>query len=416
MKILLKNATIINEKSEFHNETLDILIENGIVSQIKKDIDIDADSIINKKDLHVSSGWFDPNISFGEPGFELRETLENGLLTACKSGFTNILINPNTDPPISSHADVSHLLQKSKSSPTALHISASLSENGEGKNMASLYDLHKAGSKAFGDFNSVLKNSSLLRVALEYVQAFNGIIQAYPIDEIFYEKGQMHEGLTCVNLGLKGIPTIAETNPLSRDLSLLEYTNGKMHIPYISSERGVKLIRDAKKRGLNVSCCVGIPHLLFTDENLLEFDTDFKIIPPLRNSNDQKALREGLLDGTIDMISSLHQPVNPELKNLEFVQSKEGSIGMEAAFKVMHECFPLDKIITFFTRGKKRFGIEDFCFKIGSSADITLFTPYGKDTFKIEDIKSTSKNCMFIGTETKGEIYGIIRGEKIHLN
>ena len=222
MKILLKNATIINEKSEFHNETLDILIENGIVSQIKKDIDIDADSIINKRDLHVSSGWFDPNISFGEPGFELRETLENGLLTACKSGFTNILLNPNTDPPISSHADVSHLLQKSKSSPTALHISASLSENGEGKNMASLYDLHKAGSKAFGDFNSVLKNSSLLRVALEYVQAFDGIIQAYPIDKIFYEKGQMHEGLASLNLGLKGIPTIAETTPLSRDLSLLE--------------------------------------------------------------------------------------------------------------------------------------------------------------------------------------------------
>ena len=416
MKILLRNATIINEKSEFHNETLDILIENGIISQIKKDIGIDADNVINRKDLHVSSGWFDPNISFGEPGFELRETLENGLLTASKSGFTNILLNPNTDPVISSHADVSHLLQKSISSPTALHISASLSENGEGKNMASLYDLHNAGSKAFGDFNSVLKNTSLLRVALDYVQVFDGMIQAYPIDNIFYKKGQMHEGLASVNLGLKGIPTIAETTPLSRDLSLLEYTKGKMHIPYISSEKGVKLIRDAKKKGLDVSCCVGISHLLFTDQNLLEFDTNFKIIPPLRNSNDQKALREGLLDGTIDMISSLHQPINTEIKNLEFVQSKEGSIGMEAAFKVMHKCFTLDKIITFFTRGKKRFGIEDFNFKIGSLADMTLFTPYGSDIFKIEDINSTSKNCMFIGAETKGKIYGIIRGEKIHLN
>ena len=416
MKILLKNATLINEKSDFHNLKLDVLIEDGFLSRIEEKLDVKADQIIRFKDLHISSGWFDPNVSFGEPGFEERETLENGLLTAAKSGFTHILLNPNTNPVISSYADVSYLLQKAKSHTTALHVSAVLSENGEGQKMASLYDMHKAGATAFGDFNLSLKNPNLLRIALDYVQCFDGIIQAYPTDKGFSQKGQMHEGIISINLGLKGIPYIAETAPLSRDLQLLEYTKGKLHVPYVSCEESINLIRKAKKRGLNVSCCVGISHILYTDEKLIDFDPNFKIIPPIRTARDRKALREGLLDGTIDMISSLHQPINPEIKNLEFVRSEAGSIGMEAAFKVLQEQFPLEKVISFLTRGKSRFGIEDHHFKLGALADLTLFTPFGSEILTNEQLSSTSKNCMFIGEPTKGEIYGSIRGKKIHIS
>ena len=149
MKILIKNATLINEKSPFHNQTLDVFVEEGVISQIETEIQIEADQIIGLKELHLSSGWFDPCVSFGEPGFEERETLENGLLTAAKSGFTHLLLNPNTDPVISSHADVSHLLQSAAMQTTALYISAALSENGAGQQIASLYDLHKAGASSF---------------------------------------------------------------------------------------------------------------------------------------------------------------------------------------------------------------------------------------------------------------------------
>ena len=149
MKILLKNATIINEKSSFHNQKLDLLIVDGILSKIENNIDSDADKIIELIDLHVSSGWFDPNVSFGEPGFEERETLKNGLFTAAKSGFTHVLLNPNTEPVLSTHADVSYLIQSTDSNTTKLHVSASLSKNSEGKQMASLYDMHKAGSRAY---------------------------------------------------------------------------------------------------------------------------------------------------------------------------------------------------------------------------------------------------------------------------
>ena len=416
MKILLKNATIINEKSPFHNQKQDLLIVDGILSKIETQLDKEADKVIELKDLHLSSGWFDPSVSFGEPGFEERETLNNGLLTAAKSGFTHILLNPNTQPVISSHSDVNHIIQSTNSHTTALYVSASLSEKAEGMQMASLYDMHKAGAKAFGDFNQAISNPNLLRIALDYIQSFDGIIQSYPIDLGLQNNGQMHEGKVSTNLGLKGLPEVAETAPLARDLQLLEYTQGKLHIPYLSSATSVDLIRAAKKKGLNVSCGVGIPHLIFTENELADFDPNFKIIPPLRAIEDQKALREGLLDGTIDMVSSLHQPINPELKNLEFVESEPGSIGLEAAFVVLQKQFPLEQVISFLTRGKKRFGIADPQIMIGAPADLSLFTPKGSGLLNEDDLYSGSKNCMFIGSPTQGKVYGSIRGENLQIN
>ena len=416
MKILLKKATLINDKSVFHNKKVDILIENGLLSKIDNNIDVDADQLINLEELYVSSGWFDPNISFGEPGFEERETLENGLLTAAKSGFTHVLLNPNTNPKTSTLADVNHLIQSTLSQTTKLHVSAVLSEKKYANKMASLYDMHIAGAKAFGNFNETIINPNELKIALDYVQTFDGIVQSYPIDKKLCENGQIHEGEISVKLGLKGIPSISESIPLARDIQILEYTEGKIHIPYVSTEKSVELIRQAKKRGLNISCAVGLPHLIFTDKELMDFDPNFKIIPPIRTHTDKNALREGLLDGTIDMITSMHQPVNPELKDLDFVQSEPGSIGLEACFVVLQDKFPIEKIISYLTRGKKRFGIEDHNFKLNTPADLTLFTPTGNGIFSSKDLYSKNKNCMFLGMPIKGKVYGCIRENKVLLN
>lgn len=416
MKLLLKNATLLDEKSPFHNQTKDVLIEKGIVTQLEDHIENKGAKVINLKNLHISSGWFDPNVSFGEPGYEERETLKNGLQTAAKSGFTNIVLNPNTKPLTETHSDVSHLLQSNKNQLTALHISSVLTEEGKGNQMAPLLDLHKAGAVVFGDYKTSYNNPNLLRIALDYSQSFGGLIQAYPMDKALSNNGQMHEGIISTNLGLKGIPQVAETTTLTRDLQLLDYTQGKLHIPFITSSASLEIVRAAKKKGLNVSCGVGIPHLLFTDENLINFNSHYKIFPPLRSASDQRSLREGLLDGTIDMVSSMHQPINPELKDLEFIQAHEGSIGLEAAFGVLHNHFPLEKVISFLTRGKKRFGIKNTGFKIGAIADFSLFTPSGTSIFTKENIYSTSKNCMFIGADIKGSVYGCIRGTEFHLN
>lgn len=416
MKILFKNATLIHEKSPFHNLKKDVLVVDNILSQVEDQIEVEDAKLIKYKDLHLSSGWFDPCVSFGEPGYEERESLANGLLTAAKSGFTQIVLNPDTHPALDSFTDVSHLLQQAKDQTTALHISASLSEGSRGENLAPLFEMHKAGALAFGDFNQPQKNPNLLRIALDYVQSFDGLIQAYPLDFNLSKNGQMHEGEISTNLGLKAIPHIAETSSLARDIQLLEYTQGRMHIPYISSANSVELIRNAKKKGLNISCGVPIAHLHATEENLLDFDANFKIIPPLRNSKDQRALREGLLDGTIDMVTSLHQPLNPELKDLDFVRAKEGSIGLEAAFGVLLNYFPLDKVIAFLTRGKAAFKINNTGFEIGSTVDLTLFTPKGSRSLEKIHLHSTSKNCLFLGSKIKGTVYGSLRGSALQLN
>jgi dihydroorotase len=338
------------------------------------------------------------------------------LLTAAKSGFTHIVLNPDTHPALDSLTDVSHLLQQSQGSTTALHISASLSEASRGENLAPLFEMHKAGAIAFGDFNTTLKNPNLLRIALDYVQSFDGLIQAYPLDSNLSNGGQMHEGEVSTNLGLKAIPHIAETSTLARDIQLLEYTQGRMHIPYISTAESVELIRNAKKKGLKISCGVAVAHLHATEEDLMDFDANFKIIPPLRSSKDQRALREGLLDGTIDMVTSLHQPLNPELKDLEFVRAKEGSIGLEASFGILLNYFPLVKVISFLTRGKKAFKIKDSGFELGETADFTLFSPKGSSTLEKSDLHSTSKNCLFLGSTIKGKVYGSLRGNTLQLN
>ncbi len=416
MKILLKNATLIHEKSPFHNQKKDVLVVDGILTQIEDQITEEDAIHIALEDLHLSSGWFDPCVSFGEPGYEERETLANGLLTAAKSGFTQIILNPDTHPSLDSFTDVSHLLQQAQNQTTALHISASLSQNSQGENLAPLFEMHRAGAIAFGDFNQTLKNPNLLRIALDYVQSFDGLIQAYPLDSNLSNNGQMHEGEVSTNLGLKAIPHVAETTSLARDIQLLEYTQGRMHIPYISTATSVELIRNAKKKGLNISCGVPIAHLHATEENLMDFDANFKIIPPLRNSKDQRALREGLLDGTIDMVTSLHQPLNPELKDLEFVRSKEGSIGLEAAFGILLNYFPLDKTISFLTRGKAAFKIKNSGFKVGSTADFTFFSPKGSSTLEKTHLHSTSKNCLFLGSTIKGTVYGSLRGDSVQHN
>jgi dihydroorotase len=176
------------------------------------------------------------------------------------------------------------------------------------------------------------------------------------------------------------------------------------------------LIRNAKKKGLKISCGVAVAHLHATEEDLMDFDANFKIIPPLRSSKDQRALREGLLDGAIDMVTSLHQPLNPELKDLEFVRAKEGSIGLEASFGILLNYFPLVKVISFLTRGKKAFKIKDSRFELGETADFTLFSPKGSRRLEKSDLYSTSKNCLFLGSTIKGKVYGSLRSNTLQIN
>ena len=416
MNLILKNAIIVDSKSKYHFQKKDILIESGIIKKIDDIIKVKDEKIISFKNLHVSKGWFDSSVSFGEPGYEERETLENGLKTSSKSGFTDIILNPNTNPVIDSHSSVSHINKISNNSATNVHVLGALTKESLGANMAELHDMHVAGAVAFGDYKKSLNNSNLMRIALDYVQSFNGLIMSYPIDFNLSEDGLMHEGNVSLNLGIKGIPEIAETSVLSRDLEILEYTNGRIHFPFISCEKSLNMIRNAKRNGLKVTCGVSIAHLIFTDDSLLSYNTNFKLNPPLRSNKDRQALRNGLLDGSIDLVSSMHEPINIEYKKVEFSKAIDGSISLESFFGLLNNIFTLEKTISFLTKGKDLFNIEETKLEIGEKANLTMFCPDSLYEFNEKHILSKSKNCAFIKSSLKGKVFGIINEENIVLN
>ncbi|MDX1773463.1 dihydroorotase [Oceanihabitans sediminis] len=417
MNLLLKSANIIDSSSEFHNTVQDILIEKGVISNIAKNIENPNNyKEINLENLHVSQGWFDSSVCFGEPGFEDRETIANGLKTAALSGFTAVAMNADTHPVLDSSSDIAFV--KSKAQNHAVHLLpiGALTNNSDGEHLSEMFDMKNAGACAFQDYKKPITNANMLKIALQYASNFNGLVYSYPQDNSITRSGVVNENITSTKLGLKGNPNLAEALQVARDLFLLEYTNGKLHIPTISTAEAVDLIREAKKKKLDVSCSVAIHNLFFTDEVLTSFDTKYKIQPPLRTKKDVEALIEGVKDGTIDMVTSDHNPLNIELKNIEFDYASYGTIGLESAFGVLNSLFSTKKTISLLTKGKDRFGIENTSISIGNKANMSLFNPNHKYTFEKSHIHSKSKNSIFLNTELKGSVYGIIANKKMILN
>ena len=289
---------------------------------------------------------------------------------------------------------------------TSLYPIGALTEKGEGKQLASLYDMHQQGAIGFGDYKSSSISGNLLKIALQYVQSFDGTIFSHPMNHEIAEYGMMHEGIISAKIGVKGIPTIAETIQISRDLQILSYTEGKLHIPFISSKEGLELIRIAKKQGLNISCSVGLPNLIFDETDLEGFDANLKVFPPIRSKTDQQALRSGLLDGTIDMVSSMHEPINIEHKKLEFEYSSPGTIGLESCFGLLSNIFPLDKVLSFLTRGIECFKLQSTSIEKGRAADLTWFDPEKIFRLERDDLKSTAKNCAYLDLDLQGKVLG----------
>ncbi len=416
MKIIIRGAKIIDSESPFHNKTTDILIVDGSIKKIGQSLPNSENADEIKLDnLHVSQGWFDSSVSLGEPGFEDRETIANGLNVAARSGFTAIALQPNSSPIIDNQSQINFVKTKANGFATQLFPIGALTKGSEGKDMAELFDMKNAGAVAFGDYNKSLDNANLLKIALQYVQDFDGLVSAFAQDSNIRGNGVANEGVVSTKLGLKGIPNLAEELQIARNLFLLEYTGGKLHIPTISTAKSVQLIKDAKAKGLNVTCSVAVHHLVLTDETLESFDTRYKVLPPLRTETDRKALLAGILDNTIDIITSDHNPIDIEHKKMEFDGAKNGTIGLESAFGALLTVLPLEKVIEKLTSGKTTFGIENQPIDEGKIANITLFNPEGKSIFTKENILSKSKNSAFLGVELKGKTYGIFNQGKLVL-
>jgi len=417
MNILIKSAKIIDPKSEFHNTTQDLLIEKGMISQIGNLLKNPKKyQEITFENLHISQGWFDSSVCFGEPGFEERETIKNGLKTAAASGFTTVAMNANTHPVIDSNSDVTFVYSKAQHHAVKLLAVGALTKDGNGEDLAELFDMKSAGAVAYYDYKKSIVNPNLMKLALQYASNFDGLVISFPQDNKITGLGVMNEQITSTSLGLKGNPNLAEELQVSRDLFLLEYTNGKLHIPTISTAGSVSLIREAKKKKLNVSCSVAIHNLFFTDDILKDFNTLYKVLPPLRTKDDVDALIEGLKDGTIDMVTSDHNPMDVEQKKVEFDHAAYGTIGLESAFGALQTLFTMKKTIEILTRGKQRFGEEASPINRGNKLNVTLFNPVTKYVFSTKNILSKSKNAIFENQPLEGKVYGIIANNQISLN
>ena len=413
--LLIKSATIVDASSKHHLKRRDILIENGTIKKIAASIKQNGAKQLELQDLHVSQGWFDASASFGEPGFEERETIDNGLKVAAYSGFTAVAVNSNTEPVIDSKAGIRFIKGKSKGHAVSLYPIGALTVKSEGKDMAELYDMHREGAVAFGDYNLPVQNANLLKIALQYSQNFNGLILSTPYEPSVARNGVVNEALNSTRLGLKGIPVLAEELQITRDLYLLEYTGGKLHIPNISAASSVELIKAAKRKGLDVSCSVAIANLYLTDAALEEFDTNFKLLPPLRTENDRKALLKGLADGTIDGVNSNHDPIDIEHKKTEFDHAIFGSIALESCFGALNKLTGVENTVAALTGLKTRFGIKASPIAEGNSASFSLFEPNSEWQFTAEDILSSSANAALLHQEMQGKAYGIYSNKKLVL-
>lgn len=410
MKILIKSCKILDRNSPFNGAKKDVLVEDGIITKIQDKIDSEVDQEITFNDLHLSIGWYDANVNFCDPGYEIKEDVISGLKAAQAGGFTAVSVSPDTQPSLSNKTQIEYVLKSAAFSSVDIYPFGSITENLKGEQLAELYDMSESGAVAFTDAKNDVSSGILYR-ALLYAQNFGGKIISFPYDQSLFGKGQVNEGKVSVMTGLKSIPSLAEHIRVQRDLSLLAYTNGSLHFTGISTKESVDLIREAKAKGLNVTADTYIINVLLNDEEMLSFNQNLKVLPPLRSEADRLALVQGLKDGAIDFICSNHSPENIENKDLEFDLAEFGTIGLQTLFGLLCEISDLsmeDKIELISTNPRKTFGLKELSINEGEMANLTLFSPSLEWTFTEDQILSKSKNSPFIGKNFKGKAVGTI--------
>ncbi|MES2479141.1 MAG: dihydroorotase [Bacteroidota bacterium] len=419
MAILIRGAKVIDESSPYHLKTVDIFIDNGFIKSIGTKLTDKADTVIEQSDLHISMGWSDLFADYREPGFEHKETIATGLASAALGGFTSVMTTPNTNPTVSSKSVVQYLIRQAESHAVALHPLGSISENIEGKKLAEMLDMHANGAIAFSDGWKPIQNASLMLKALEYVKSFDGTLIQIPMDANLSAGGLMHEGVESTQLGMPGIPTIAETLHLHRDIELLRYTNSKLHVTGISSAESVEMIRKAKAEGLQITCSVTPYHLALNDELLRSYDSVYKVMPPIRSESDRKALIAGLKDGTIDCIAAHHRPQEWDAKAKEFEYASDGMNVQELSFAITYNALkdevPMEQIIgAFANKPNTIFDLQKSGISEGVKADFTLFSV--KESTQKAELKSKVRNNPFMGKILSGKVIGIINNNQLVLN
>ena len=408
MKTLFKGFTVIDKSSEWNGKVVDILVVGQKIEKIAESLGNSDAKVIEGNSAFISVGWMDSFSFIGEPGLEHQETLETGLKSAAKGGFTKVLLTPNTSPCIQGKAEIEFLKSKSQSLPVAVLPMGALSQELKGQELAEMYEMYQAGAVAFGDGRNALQHTGLMKRALMYVKKMNGIVVNVANDDFLSEGGQMHEGIWSAKLGMKGVPNLAEEVMANRDIELAKYTKSKLHLAKISSGKTVELLRKAKSEGHGVSASVASYQLYLEDKDVAGYDSNYKVLPVLRSAEDRKALIEGLKDGSIDCICSNHEPREEEVKKKEFNLAESGIVNYETSFALAYKALvdemKLEDIVALFTSGpRKVFGMEPQVIQEGAIADFTFFE---RKDWTFDKPVSFAKNTPFKGEKFSVKVKG----------
>ena len=418
MKILLQQAHIIDPTSPFHDSVRDILIENGIISKVDFTLNEEADRTINIQGVHVSPGWLDIFSNFCDPGYEFKETLETGAKSAAAGGFTDVFVIPNTKPVIDSKAQVEYIRRLSQALPVDIFPIGAISRGTDGKELAEMYDMLASGAIAFSDGLNPVQSAGILLKALQYVRAFEGVVIQIPDDKSVGANGLIHEGIISTRLGLPGKPIMAEELLVARDIKLARYADSKLHFTGVSSPKSLEYIRRAKDGGIKVTCSVTPYHLYFSDEDLVNYDTNLKVYPPIRSASDREALRAAVADGIVDCITSHHMPHEFDSKVLEFEYAKNGMIGLETCYSILKTVMPdiseTKWVEMLCINPRKIFGLPEKKIDTGEVAALTLFAPGQRSNYTA--FYSKSKNSPFYDSDLAGAVKGIIHKDHLFLN
>ncbi len=421
MQILIREAKIIDPTSEHNGKVADVLITDGIITQIGQSIDdYGVDEVIEGDDLHISTGWVDLYATFGDPGREHKEDIVSGLNAAAQGGFTQVALSPEAEPAIDDKSAIRYVLKKAEGHVVNVLPLAAMTKGLLGEDLAEIFDMQQSGAVGVSNGKHAIANTKVQHLAFLYSKNLNIPVYSFCQDGKMAAGGQMHEGAVNTSIGLKGIPALAEEIAVSRDIYLAEYADVPVHFSHITTKGSVELIRQAKAKGLKVTASVPAHHLLIADSELADFEPNFKVIPPFRDDAHRAALKEGLADGTIDAIVSDHEPHEIEAKFSEFSIAEPGIIALETAFSIAWQALAgtmeLEDVIGKLTTGPRSIlKLPTPTIREGAAAEMTVFSPSISWVYERKDIKSLSKNSPLIGKTLTGLPIGIINNGRLSL-
>ncbi len=415
MKILIQSATIIDKGNPFHNKKKNVVINNGRIVEIG-DKNYSADKVIDAEGMFLSIGWFDMGAYVGDPGLEHKEDLASLAKAAAAGGFTDVAVLPNTYPTVQTKNEISYITQGNDNRLVQIHALASVTKSNKGEELTEMIDLHEAGAVGFTDGLKSVWHTDIFLKSLQYLQKFDGLLIDHPEDNWLIMFGQMHEGINSTMLGLKGMPRIAEEVAVNKNLELLNYAGGRLHFAKVSTAKTVDLIKAAKRKGLNVSCDITGYQALLDDSLLMDFDTNFKVNPPLREKADNEALIKALKDGTIDVLVTGHVPQDDESKFLEFDLADFGMINLQTFASQLSSLSKLvdmeDLLEKITTAPRKLLKLEIPKIEVDEKACLTLFDPNAEWMFDKDTNYSKSKNSPWLGKTIKGKAVGVFNNTK----